>query len=285
MNNEHFEDIMSRLKKGYNGLPEHSSPERIMQHIHMQNKNRKPKRQWMYAASILIVVTLGTILLMNQWTGTEQMASEDSAGHDLTPESAAIMMEEEFDKNNQESEMRVFIDDVPEGGSKVDRDKQIVKSILIEGMEEEVPFTLYVDEYFQFSTYLPEQFETEQSSTDEGTTTLIHPVFNGVYHENSFISISEEENFKNQTIDQIAENQTLLLEENGFNVSSIEESMRREIAVDHYAYSKGYNLLGELIIVEHNERKFVIKIQYSAELMDGINPRLDVIFSELEWIE
>ncbi|WP_078428521.1 hypothetical protein [Alkalihalobacterium alkalinitrilicum] len=173
MNDQEFERSLKELKKEYDQLLNQSSPEEIMNYIKRKEKRKtQPFKRLQglgIAASIVAVIGIGSILLLSE--------NKEHAVPDV--DTVDLRGAETFHAEEGETSAKLVID----------RDDQIVDTLMIEGQEEEIDLKLWVDEELRFSTYIDERFEVDTISDEKGYTARVFANYTGDRVEPPFFTV------------------------------------------------------------------------------------------------
>jgi len=184
-----------------------------------------------------------------------------------------------------------------------DRPQSIRQAISIEGMQDTLTFHLVQAPggfTLHFTTYVPEDMETEFSEEVEGGVVHFRAAFGGVRTERArlTVQIHPEGTIVEQAQQQLAAYLSGLYPDD----TPVQRDAQYEAAVpvepaDRYPWARDESrfrvpaempnmiLVGRAGLGTHGERVFHYIIEYPQEFAEGMEPRVQVILDEWRWTD
>ncbi len=248
---------MERLKQAYKQQPQITNSEQLL--LSIQNKQVKKKWRFVPAVAALGVCAIIALLFVTtpQLIQTEQEATQLNEGNNE-------MAGKEKDHNDLMA---------------IDRPEKKEETIYIEGMPEDITFTLIQNNQLRISTYYPTDLTVEQSDHKivffiEGNTSEEEKL---AYVEIYGIKTEELPEDKSHELMKTFESYTSTLKQESEHFVPFSES--------EYEINKGTDLVGTVSIFEKNERTYRITVHHPVEYGDGFVPRAEKIIAELQFHE
>lgn len=259
LSDEQLEKKLKRLKHAYEQQPQITNSQQLLLAIQKQRNNQvKRKRRFVPAFVALSVCAIVALLSVTtpQLMQTEQEATRSNEGNN-----------EMAGKENDHYDVL-----------KINRPDQKQETIDIEGMPEDVTFTLIQHNQLRLSTYYPPNLVVE-----EGDNKLVFFIDENSSEERlayiEIYGINREELSSDQSEELLKPyaDYTATLKEKSEHLIPFSES--------EYEINKGTDLVGTVSIFEKNERIYRITVHYPIEYGDGFVPRAEKIISELQFHE
>ncbi|WP_216831648.1 hypothetical protein [Alkalihalobacterium elongatum] len=268
MSDQEFERSLQKLKKVYDQKSNQSSPEELMNYIKSKEKRKLPflkrVRGLGIAASLVVAIGIGSILLLSQMpenSASDELVSEDQRGSEL------ITFEEGA---------------VPPS---INRDSQIVDTLLIEGQEEEIHLKLWADEQLRFSTYIDERFNVEGVSDEKGYKASVYANYTGDQIEPPFFTVYKPSINYQEPLGDYIKRLRDDYESQGFIESTEEFSSTWSSDADLFFLNEEKSMGKAVHLFEINDNIYEITETTFGEYSEGLGARLQLIEQHFQWHE
>lgn len=175
--------------------------------------------------------------------------------------------------------------------SEVNRDRPatITETVSVEGEPVEVELQLFDQAALPFTTYVPEDFTAEPSSSSEGEGVRFYFSPTGTPDENAYIHIFFPADApSSEAVAEMLTGEQGLLVTNGWQVIDRSEVTSYPWAKEKIAYQESTAegvYTGTVFVGEHEGQAFVAFTHYPLEYGDGFEPRAAIVLENLEFRE
>ncbi|WP_209122555.1 hypothetical protein [Alkalihalobacillus sp. BA299] len=266
MNDQEFERSLKELKKAYDQKQIQSSPEDIMKYIKTKETRKfRPFKKLQglgIAASIVAVLGIGSILLLSE--------NQESA----VPEA---------DTTEFRGAETFIVEDEAADSATIHRDDRIVDTLLIEGTEEEINLRLLVDEELRFSTYIPEQFEVDTVSDEEGYSVQVFANYTNDPVEPPFFTVYRAAGNKQVTMEKYIQQVRDDYLEQGFVENDEDYKTTWGSNEAFFFLHPEKDMAVAINLFEINGEIYEITETFFGEYSEGIGARLNLMQQHFQW--
>lgn len=157
---------------------------------------------------------------------------------------------------------------------------EIIDTIEIEGMEEEITLNLFEPDAEPFLIYMPVEFVAEEAITEEGYSVKFHTNYGGEKREDVYLQIFlfPEAITEEPTVDTNPTLADLLSEMDELS----EEEWIYDWSLQEFRSENGSN---QAMLGEHNGRYFLLVFHSNVEFSEGFYPRAYKMVEHLYWTD